>query len=307
MDEQWYIGDLSPPRGPLARHTIESERQSGRIQAHTLVWREGMESWVQYNEAGLAAPSPPPLPPRRSQPPPLPPTPTAGDTAAHPVATKTSATTTSLQDGPVPAAWRGSDLENSATPPLPAVTDGGWTDVNPHPWRRFFARMIDTVIWGSLAALVWGYLASFADDLPNYFDPKNAESSSMVATLIIVGLGALLANAVLIGFTGTTIGKIIFGVRVTDAKGQAIGFQDALSREWDALYYGMGLNIPLVSLWRMFASCLQLTREGAVRYDVAKNWVVTHRPNGPLQWTLSTFGVFIFLTLVVSINALDQA
>jgi uncharacterized RDD family membrane protein YckC len=53
----WYYVDQGQQTGPVTQEQFEELVRSGKIQADTLVWREGMAAWVAYREAG-ASPNP---------------------------------------------------------------------------------------------------------------------------------------------------------------------------------------------------------------------------------------------------------
>ncbi len=139
---------------------------------------------------------------------------------------------------PRPAVPRPSPLAEDVLPPVRA------------PWRRLFARLLDlwlyTVLWDSFLVLAGNVNLSRLGMLPtllNIFPP--------------VAL-ALLAEPLLLILTGTTAGKWIMGLRVTDPSGCRLRYTEALVRTWLALRRGMGLCIPiynLVRMWKSYKAC----------------------------------------------------
>jgi len=53
----WYYADEGKQIGPVTQEQFDELVRSGKIQADTLVWREGMAAWVAYRDAG-ALPNP---------------------------------------------------------------------------------------------------------------------------------------------------------------------------------------------------------------------------------------------------------
>src|SRR5262245_43870570 len=47
----WYYVEQGQQAGPVDDAQLEELRRSGRIQADTLVWRDGMANWAPYSEA----------------------------------------------------------------------------------------------------------------------------------------------------------------------------------------------------------------------------------------------------------------
>lgn len=112
-------------------------------------------------------------------------------------------------------------------------------DVQPRvfgPWRRYFARSLDLFVYAMLLALADFYL--FPGDMSNAADT--------VGLLLLT----LLLEPVQLRLFGTTLGKWIFGIRVTGLDGYNLFWSEAFDRTAKVLLFGMGLNIPLLSLWR---------------------------------------------------------
>ena len=76
---------------------------------------------------------------------------------------------------------------------------------------------------------------------------------SIYDTFVILGITFLL-EPVLLTLFGTTLGKWILGIRVTDNDGRRMSYSKALERTWGMLLNGMGLRIPIYSLIRLWKS-----------------------------------------------------
>ena len=292
VEQAWYYTDADGSVvGPHPRRTLEALRASEAISPETLVWTEGMDDWAAYHASGLQPESRTPPPDPDNQPEPL-----------------------------TPSAWRqhretlepsGYGVESGRTfrpsnlPPEPAVDDDGWQSTKPAPWRRYFARMLDTMIFGFLfSALVAMSLAALDPGLFDKFYGRNGLlHNGLLATLIVL-IFAMPFEALVIGLTGTSIGKWIFGVRITQASGRSIGLARAFGREVGVWFFGLGIGVPLVSLFTLIFSYIRLKDDGVARWDRERPWLVTYRPSGALQWVLSISGFLLWLVLAVVFSML---
>lgn len=111
------------------------------------------------------------------------------------------------------------------------------------PWRRFWARRFDYFLYSMVLSLL---LRDFI----------HGEGIS----LLLILPAMLFIEPMLLSLMGTTPGKAIFGIRVTDPDGNRLDYQTALERTWTVLWEGMALNLPLVTLYFQFKS-LQTVQE----------------------------------------------
>lgn len=119
-----------------------------------------------------------------------------------------------------------------------------------HPWRRYFARMLDIFIYSSIwsAVLIFLFHVSMIrrGSLWDIFD-----------TFIAVGM-MLFIEPLLLNKFGTTPGKALFGLRIETSSGEKLSYMEGLDRTWHVIGVGMGYNIPiysLVRLWKSYKLC----------------------------------------------------
>lgn len=119
-----------------------------------------------------------------------------------------------------------------------------------YPWRRYFARMLDMAVydllWASFLILAFNINIPARDTWENLFD-------TFAAMLIMLFTEPLLLRAF-----GTTPGKAIFGIRVSDPEGMRLSYSRGLKRTWEVIGAGMGYNIPIYNffkLWRSYKLC----------------------------------------------------
>lgn len=114
------------------------------------------------------------------------------------------------------------------------------------PWRRYFARSLDialySAIWSCFLAIAYGVNLS------------NRSAGGILLDACVTLLMMLLLEPLQLFLFGTTLGKWILGLRVTDCEDGRLKFSQALERTWQVFVYGMGLNIPIYYLYRSFKS-----------------------------------------------------
>lgn len=195
-----------------------------------------------------------------------------------------------------------------AAPAMPAlaVGDDGWQVTTPAPWRRYFGRMFDLTVLGALVWACIGFMVAFLD-APLY-DRLFAEGSivnNLVVSTILTCIVVLPVLAIIIGMTGSSPGKWLFGTRVTRRDGRPIGIMAALKRELDVLVRGLGLGIPLISLGTLLWSRSSLDDHGAAGWDRHKPWVVTHREKGSVQTLLFVVGLLAWIAVRVALQLIS--
>jgi uncharacterized RDD family membrane protein YckC len=163
--------------------------------------------------------------------------------------------------------------------------DGKWQATPVAPWRRFAARTIDTTIYVFLGFAI---LMSSIKANPNFFIQFNIPVL-ILATLLI----CLVVAGTIIGLFGTSIGKWIFGVRVTNKENKPIGLYKGIGRELNVVIYGLGLGIPIISFITQFIAYRKLKREGTTSWDSEGEHIVSHRPNGLFQYFMNTVGIIL--------------
>ncbi|HVI57915.1 MAG TPA: RDD family protein [Luteimonas sp.] len=316
MGEAWYVRMGDAAVGPRTREEVERMHGEGTLEASTLVWREGTPAWVAYADSGLGASGPPSFP---ASPPPLPaaamPTPAdafaqafaARNAGAGPRAPGADAARTPMNQRGWTPRRATLALAHPQVPGMPvlAVDDDGWQSTAPAPWRRYFGRMLDIVLFGApvwmAIGFVVGYLSPALHD--RLFGAGGIVGNLVVSTVLTCMVTAPVL-ALLVGLSGTSPGKWIFGTRITGPDGRPIGFRDALARECNVLVSGLALGIPFISLFTLVASKSRLSGDGVTGWDERKPWLVTHREAGPLQAVLSTAGVATWIGANVALRML---
>lgn len=118
------------------------------------------------------------------------------------------------------------------------------------PGRRFFARMLDLLLYTAL----WGI---FLELLPGSSAIQNSTGSGLLNTVMTL-LMMLFLEPLLLHLWGATPGKWVMGLSVTDSDGVRLSYSAGFSRTLSVLWYGMGGYIPiyrLIRLWKSYKAC----------------------------------------------------
>ena len=118
-------------------------------------------------------------------------------------------------------------------------------DVKPYvhaPVRRYIARSFDFL----LCSLPWQLALNAAG-----VDTRGRLGSIWLAVLGMVTM--LVLEPLLLHLFGTTPGKWLMGLRVTDENGKTLSFAAAWRRTWRVLWYGYGACIPIYSIIRTYS------------------------------------------------------
>lgn len=115
-----------------------------------------------------------------------------------------------------------------------------------YAWRRYWARSLDLFLYGLLwyvfAVLVFHINLSRGGFSQNVFD-------TIMQMAVMLAVEPLLLNRF-----KTTPGKAVFGIRVTQENGERLTVSQGFSRTLGVLFKGMGLSIPVYSLYTYYKS-----------------------------------------------------
>lgn len=209
------------------------------------------------------------------------------------------------------------DLQDLFPPPLPGkklINLGGikenllnneWHTTPVHPWRRYFARILDVMVFGTMTFSIIGMVfyvmaPSTADDLFSSLEEPGGQIFDMILTTFV----ATFFSAAFIGFIGTSIGKWIFGIKVTDQSGKPIGFKKAWDRELKVWFRGLGMGIPLVVLFTTISAYQKLRKNGATSWDEEMGLKVSYKNNSFLQILMSVIGFIVLISITAMLRVM---
>ncbi len=142
--------------------------------------------------------------------------------------------------------------------------------------RRLLARLVDTLTVGMLGAVLIGALV--IAEMP---DLEIAWTLPFLALWLMVPLEALFLAA-----GGSTPGKALFGLRVVDTRGRALGFGSACARGFLVLMRGLAFGIPVVSLVFAATAAGPLLKDGLTTWDKQLGTRVETKPWSAARWQL---------------------
>lgn len=266
MDGRWFYSDKDQAIGPFEWLSLIRLASAGLINPTTWVWREGDPEWITLENAMLRAnPLPPPLPSSADRP----------QSLSHAIRLERSEPATDASQG--------------------------WLTSPPSPWRRYGARMLDTTVHGWIGVMIFAFIFySVAPLSADAFFNFVAKPEGLAVNMIMTCFLAALIGGIVVGATGSSLGKAVFGIKVRDHTANVPGVLDGTTREFKVWFYGMGLGIPLVALFAMFHQFKVLKEVGSTSWDKNK-FVVSYRPPGPFQTAMNVVGaLMIFLTFALS-------
>ena len=158
----------------------------------------------------------------------------------------------------------------------------------PCPWRRYFARGLDLLIYRTVLVVIFSF---------TYFGV--IESSLLMAVLTLL-LMFILEPLQLCLFK-TTLGKLLFGLRVTNNDGGRLTYGEALHRTWYVFLYGMGLGIPIAELvmnWKSY----KRSKDGELLYWEDYSKVVPREMNWKHAVGISGTVVGWLVVIILTIN-----
>ncbi|MEM9479242.1 MAG: RDD family protein [Verrucomicrobiota bacterium] len=140
-------------------------------------------------------------------------------------------------------------------------------------WIRFWARNLDVTYFMTGTLVVTG--ATGWMDMYEFMDPNSA-SVSPAYVVILLGAWAFVESALLSSF-GTTPGRALLGVKLTDGEGEFLSTSLALKRSFFVWFRGMGFGLPLLNIVMAGLSYMEVVRTNTTWWDDRTGSVVTHK------------------------------
>ncbi|RRV29682.1 hypothetical protein EGJ23_01720 [Pseudomonas sp. o96-267] len=170
---------------------------------------------------------------------------------------------------------------NEYVPPVPPVKNPTVQEVMPiYPWRRFFARFIDTLLITSASGFVAGFLfaAIFNVDISEHFE------DSLLSWIALGAISVVIVETLLVSSIATTPGKFIFGIHVKAKSGGKPGISNALERSVLANLIGQGACIPFAGVITYPISYALLKKNGAAPWDNQAGTELICKPLKTWRW-----------------------
>ncbi|WP_372997390.1 DnaJ domain-containing protein [Lutispora sp.] len=167
--------------------------------------------------------------------------------------------------------------------------------LKPRPWPRYFARSIDMFIGGLIVAFAWSYL-----DVASY----NAITEKISGYV----LGAVLyciwifVESFITSITATTPGKWIFNLYILDKYGNKLDYKTSLKRNFLVFFRGLGLGIPLISLFTLTNAYNRVNTSVFASWDIDCGTVSVSKKGSAPKTVLSAL---MIIALVAGIAYLE--
>lgn len=139
--------------------------------------------------------------------------------------------------------------------------------IEPRPWVRLWARVIDYSLFGVFLGLSIGYLFP-------YSKINDSVLGVMVFVFWIFGEAFCMANF------GNTPGKKLLKVSLTHNSGKPINFSNALTRAAQVYWRGLALGLPIVYIITGCVAYSKLMQNGVTTWDRDGGYVVSHQKIG---------------------------
>ena len=190
-----------------------------------------------------------------------------------------------LQDEPI---FTHSDIDDKAPEIREKELDfgaiGGEKELaldKPHPWHRFWARILDYMIFGFVLANIAGAFMP----VHMIFPPALSLTVIFLWTFVEAGL---------ICSWQSTIGKWLFNIKVEKKDGSQISYLEALSRSFSVWWLGLAAGLPIIYIITLIVACVKLNSNRITTWDKRGKFVIKH---GKLSWWRILVIVVLFVLL----------
>ncbi len=261
--DDWWYAQDGASHGPVDSDTLRALLRQGQLNEASLVWTTALPDWVPAAE----------LPMLR--------------TGLTPAAAETPVTFEA------PAMMAAAPSTALPVQPTMAFNTAG-------PWRRLFARLIDIYLLLIPVAFFSAFLLS------SYFLPFalwiQKPGAATLYTWLLLPVVMLLEALIHAAF-GNTIGKVLFGVRVTSNGVDRLSGGSYLKRQLRVYWYGLATGFPLIQLIAMIRQYLHCKKDGQTRYDAGQS-IVIRTERGVFRSVFAALLLILLLFTMVVLNSL---
>lgn len=170
-----------------------------------------------------------------------------------------------------------------------------------HPWRRFFARTVDLILFGlpvfGVAAFLFGYF------FPENVDIVIRQLENPIVAGVMVYVVWIPIESMFLSVAGTTPAKWVFGISVRTTSGSKLNYGDALKRTLLLWVQGEGFGIPIITLFTRLFAYRRLTKTGSTLWDEDVGSLVKHSEWGVVRAFFSVLVVVLALVVLSVLNA----
>jgi hypothetical protein len=294
--DDWYYMYEGQMVGPCSTELLQASVNSGLLGADVQIWAPGFKEWTTVGQVMDVpdAATPPPFSAAGAAT-----APAAAAFGGDPMAPAIEEPVFGEEvpsEEPSPFTSPGPEPQADPYPPF-GESDVGNLDASllagePHPWRRWFARIVDMTITAFLLGIVVGIAA-----------PESTIFNSSLGTSILVLLVWMVAEPFVLTHFENTPGKALLNIRLKTVEGRSLRLDQAFQRSARVWFFGLGAGLPIVSLVTLVTAYNKLTKEGITSWDRVGNFSVTHGPIGVGRMVaIGLFlGLYVLLNLVAAV------
>ena len=154
-----------------------------------------------------------------------------------------------------------------------------------YPWRRYWARLFDITFIMPFYIFI---ISLFSPGL-NY---TIIRMESFIGGTLLLLFYLIFFEPMMLSSFGTTPGKVLLGIKIRDLSGKKISYTTGMRRGFLVWIYGMGIGIPLITLFTMTVAYSKLRRNGITGWDEKCEISIIHDQ-------LSIFRVTLFITTFI--------
>lgn len=159
------------------------------------------------------------------------------------------------------------------------------------PWRRFFARQLDSILYTTL----WYIFLTLVMNI----NIGNAPFIVDLLSWLVTSLLMLFLEPLFLSCFAATFGKWILGIRVTHYSGRKLTYKEALSRTWKVFVFGLGMSVPVLSFVCMFLCFLKSDAREPLKWEDEEGSMLTLKDKK--RWRIF---LYIVVFLVISFSFL---
>lgn len=163
------------------------------------------------------------------------------------------------------------------------------------PWVRFWARMVDYNCLGLINGIFFGnYLSHTSLIFFPFF------------TLAFIPLFWIPIETILLSTIGTTPGKWILKVKVSNKKGKKkyLTFEQSYKRSITVWFLGMGCGIPIIQIIALIIAKIRVSHTRTTIWDKNNRLIVRHNKIGILRISIVILFFFILMLQIIRIFAM---
>ena len=179
----------------------------------------------------------------------------------------------------------------------------------PRIWARFLAKWIDFYLCLIPSfAIMMGFIfvCGFVAVLLGWpLDESIFDGYIFVGVFLVFhALVFTVLEAFCISQMGNTPGKALMGIKIRNIIGSRLSFRSSLKRSTMAMFAGMALGIPLISLITHFISARTLSEDGHVFWDRVDSLQYQTKPIGAWRWIFALVIYIVCRALEMAMNYL---